>query len=810
MFFIYALYRMAHTNVQLVSGNLTTGETEPTFFIDRVNNKVGIKTVPDPTDSNVFQINGGVVATQLYGDGSQITGLNDSKWIESISNPDNIYYPLGNVGIGTSTPGYALDVNGNVNVGTDLTIGSGMRFAGHIIPDGNNLYDIGEPENKIRDIYVDTNSLWIGDQTKIVFEQGKMKFKRRKTNKVPTALVTLATSHVAELTTEAEVQADAVSFAQNIDSSISTIDDLKLEHWRDYAKKFDETKAVTDIFIDNDEDYEAVTASEAFMEVGSNIFTTHSISIGKETDPTAALDVVGDISFTGSIRQTSTSSWTGDPGSGIGKIEYHSNRWYVVAGSDSTELLRVRRDNSDKFFITNEGNIGRTSHSNGYFIGSYNNVEANSYKTNPIYTIGSNYMPSDTSLENMYGIGYSHGNFTGMLTNGWGLYVAAGGTARIGLNANNGHIKCTGYVDAGTEVYCQNWIRTRGNSGHYWESSSNGHGWHIYPKDRSDMFFRSGSGNGSICGTVENTTPRGYIHWTTSNDIGFLSSSREWSLRMDNSKHCHVSGMVRAYGYKYYKMTARYYNSSGNSGSYYASRPISVYAEHHMRCSELQVQSDNRIKKNIVDVDDSSALDLIRKLQPKMYGYVDTAEKGIDRVHGFIAQEVKEIIPTAVSIGEGNVPNIYNWATYDPETNVISIENFDTSNLSQTDSIIYIDHEEQQKTLKIKSVLNSTQLEIEENLEEIVNEFVNISEDDIKPGYEFNNKLFIWGQKVDDFHHLQKSAIFTVATAALQEVDRRQVAHDKRIAALETRNAELEVSLQNVLARLETLEAARV
>jgi hypothetical protein len=104
---------MAHTNVQLVSGNLTTGETEPTFFIDRVNNKVGIKTVPDPTDSNVFQINGGVVATQLYGDGSQLTGLNDSKWIESISNPDNIHYSLGNVGIGKD-PSALLDVNGSI------------------------------------------------------------------------------------------------------------------------------------------------------------------------------------------------------------------------------------------------------------------------------------------------------------------------------------------------------------------------------------------------------------------------------------------------------------------------------------------------------------------------------------------------------------------------------------------------------------------------------------------------------------------------------------------------------------------------
>jgi len=187
-------------------------------------------------------------------------------------------------------------------------------------------------------------------------------------------------------------------------------------------------------------------------------------------------------------------------------------------------------------------NITRTAHSNGYMIGSYNSVGANSTKTNPIYTIGSNYQPSDTSLGDMYGIGYSHGNFTSILTGGWGMYVAADGDARIGFNGSSGHIKCTGYVDAGTEVYCQNWIRTRGNSGHYWESSSNGHGWHIYPKTRADMYFRTGSGSGGIAGTISNTTVRGYVHWNTSNQIGFLNKDRAWALRMTSDKNCSIMG----------------------------------------------------------------------------------------------------------------------------------------------------------------------------------------------------------------------------------------------------------------------------
>jgi hypothetical protein len=202
-----------------------------------------------------------------------------------------------NVGIGTNTPLDTLHING------------GTLFAGHIIPTTNATFDIGSAEKKVRDLYVDTNSLWVGDTTKIAFSSGKMKFKRRKVNQVPRMLVTLATSQSNELSTESEVQSDAVTFAQTIDASISTVSDLRLEHWRDYAKTFDTTKTVSDIFADNDDDYEAVTASEAFIEVGSNIFTEHSLSIGKTTDPTATLDIYKE--DTTAAGQTVISSITG-------------------------------------------------------------------------------------------------------------------------------------------------------------------------------------------------------------------------------------------------------------------------------------------------------------------------------------------------------------------------------------------------------------------------------------------------------------------------------------------------------------------
>ena len=80
------------------------------------------------------------------------------------------------------------------------------------------------------------------------------------------------------------------------------------------------------------------------------------------------------------------------------------------------------------------GPIRRSDHHHGYLEGSYNNIGANSAKTNPIYTIGSAYVPTATSLSNMYGIGYSHPNFWGTsngMNVGWGMYAAENGTVHF-------------------------------------------------------------------------------------------------------------------------------------------------------------------------------------------------------------------------------------------------------------------------------------------------------------------------------------------------------------------------------------------
>jgi hypothetical protein len=61
--------------------------------------------------------------------------------------------------------------------------------------------------------------------------------------------------------------------------------------------------------------------------------------------------------------------------------------------------------------------------------------------------------------------------------------------------------------------------------------------------------------------------------------------------------------------------------------------------------------------------------------------------------------------------------------------------------------------------------------------------------DELQDGY------LLYGQEVDDFHNIDKSAIFTVVTAAVQDIDRIVQAQQAQIQALQAQNAAFEARL---------------
>jgi len=65
---------------------------------------------------------------------------------------------------------------------------------------------------------------------------------------------------------------------------------------------------------------------------------------------------------------------------------------------------------------------------------------------------------------------------------------------------------------------------------------------------------------------------------------------------------------------------------------------------------------------------------------------------------------------------------------------------------------------------------------------------------------------FVYGQEVTNFNTLNKEAIWTVATAALQEVDRQLQAEKAKVVSLETTLSSMSSMMTSMLARLEALE----
>ena len=143
--------------------------------------------------------------------------------------------------------------------------------------------------------------------------------------------------------------------------------------------------------------------------------------------------------------------------------------------------------------MINDHNIQRNDFSSGFLVGAQNNQGASDAKTNPIFSIGTSHLPTNTALVDMYGIGYSHGNasFTPPGV-GWGMYVAADGDARIYLDASNARI----YLDstlANTNSTPFFISAPTGNYGSMQINNGATAGWRGYSIDGHSVFMSNGT-----------------------------------------------------------------------------------------------------------------------------------------------------------------------------------------------------------------------------------------------------------------------------------------------------------------------------
>jgi len=244
--------------------------------------------------------------------------------------------------------------------------------------------------------------------------------------------------------------------------------------------------------------------------------------------------------------------------------------------------------------------------------------------------------------------------------------------------------------------------------------------------------------------------------------------------------------------------------------------------------SRLYVTSDQRIKTNIVNLNADKMMNIFRNLRPISFDFIDPMKNYNKKHFGFIAQEVNEILPESISLNKDVIPNNMMKGdvakpsetdeppcfTLKPDDTDITLQYL----LLTTDSPLKIDTANPYSSTNVYKfkIYGGDKWAKEHDI--YIRSDYNVTDDKYtyvigikKEAYDVvitEATLFVYGQYVNDLHILDHDTIYTVATAALQEVDRQQQADKARIAELEAKVSEQQSLINDILERLKNVEQA--
>jgi hypothetical protein len=140
-------------------------------------------------------------------------------------------------------------------------------------------------------------------------------------------------------------------------------------------------------------------------------------------------------------------------------------------------------------------------------------------------------------------------------------------------------------------------------------------------------------------------------------------------------------------------------------------------------------------------------------------------------VYGFIAQQIREVIPDAVRIQTEFIPNIFTVAEYND--NIIRLDAASHPPQASLNAyMLYV-------ASKVKCYDMRDNTIIVEVIEVINQQTFRIK--DIKYG---DTKIFVYGTEVKDFHAVNKEYINTLNVCAVQELHRKIIAQQSEIKEL--------------------------
>lgn len=182
--------------------------------------------------------------------------------------------------------------------------------------------------------------------------------------------------------------------------------------------------------------------------------------------------------------------------------------------------------------------------------------------------------------------------------------------------------------------------------------------------------------------------------------------------------------------------------------------------------------SDQRIKKDIVVADTTEALDKLTQINLYRYGYIDDSDidPNSNNVYGLLAQQVRAVIPEAVELNTDVIPSVFSMATS------ASIQGY-----NQVCVVLPKAH-----AMPVGAKVRLYQ----ENLNETIDTTLRHAPDDhtlvvdMWSGFNTQERVFVYGHEINDFHTLDKTKLALLAVGAIKELNARNKALTAEVAAI--------------------------
>jgi hypothetical protein len=595
----------------------------------------------------------GIIFNNFSGNFNDLNDKPDITWKLSANNIYNIN--LGNVGINSSTPTQKLEVvNGNINIKGGNYFKNGIKYGG------------------------DWEFIENPPELKRVAFTGLYEDLEGKPNSTGLNGIVVKWSDIQSPPNFALV-ATSGSYLH-----LSNPPEL-------FSGKYGDLSGKPDIF------FKVSPTSSA------NIYNTNAGNVGiKNSSPAYALDVSGDINFTGNFRKNGTiygGNWnTIESKPNLHRIIY-DGLWGSIDGKPTDFDTTWEKVKSKPNFF--DGDYRKLTSTPDYFKTKWDLIEKPLPLASIAYSGSYGDLVKDSNLPKLHPVATS-GKWSDLEVQGRPVLSA------VGLTGN--------YYDLSNLpiLFSSNWNDIT---------------------NKPSLFDSN----------FDSLQNKPYVAFTYNSVSGHMNTNNQGNVGIgvgNPTSKLDVNGNI---------------NATGNiniNGSFMKNNVVITNA--------TQTFSDSRIKLNIADIKDISALDKIMSVEPKNYNYIDTEERGDKNVIGFIAQQIKEVIPEAITIGEEFIPNIYKYYSI-ISSNMILV---DDANINK----IFIGN-----TLKLK--INNIPY-IAKVIDKI-NKTIKIDIDiDVK------SKCLIYGLKINDFHFIDKSYIYTLNVCATQELYRRIEEQKKEIDEL--------------------------